>query len=723
MQRRPPPRPILLLTVFIIASCLPACAVRAVQMGSVQHELEAALRRPDDWYRGEQGRTFCDHLITWQQANGGWWKEYDLKADRPTDLPPPKNNAAPGDTEDQWRRTSTIDNGATYTEMRVLARAYLLTSREPYRDAFNRGLHFLFDAQYPNGGWPQRFPLQQNYGRHITFNDDAMTNVMRLLQEVFEAKTDFAFVSDADRQHARESFDRGVECILNCQIKVNGKLTAWCQQHDEVTLAPASARAYELPSITGGESSGIVLLLMNQPRQDERIRAAIDAAAAWYGSAKITGKRVQVVTGDQYEKGHDKVVVDDPSAPPLWARFYDLETGRPFFCSRDGVKRASLAEISWERRNGYAWYGNWGLKVEEAYAQWKKHDAPATATTRADAEGKHDSTSAVAQLAADTTAPAKSFTVAADGSGDFKTVQAAIDAVPAENPHPVVIEIKPGVYKEKLAIDRHKPMVTLHGVDADPAKTVLTNDWNASFVPPAATQPVGTSGSASTNVEATDFTAENLTFENSAGDKGQALALKTTGDRGVYRHCRFLGWQDTLCPDGGRQYFVDCYVEGRVDFIFGGSTAVFDHCTIKSKNGGYVTAARTSPDQKFGYVFLDCTLVGDGKPVPTYLGRPWQWDRGRRAAVAFIRCKMGPHIGPEGWNKWDLKNNPNTQPAQTTRYSEFASTDLDGKPLDVSKRAEWAKQLTPEQAAQYTVKNVLGGDDTWDPTTTGVSGR
>src|SRR3954447_1770530 len=145
MQRRPPRRPIFVLTVVVIASCVPSCASFAAQMGPVQHGLDEALRRPDDWYRGEQGQAFCDRLITWQQANGGWWKEYDLNDVRPKDLPPPKNNAAPGDTEDQWRRTSTIDNGATYTEMRLLARAYRLTSREPYRDAVNRGLHFLFD--------------------------------------------------------------------------------------------------------------------------------------------------------------------------------------------------------------------------------------------------------------------------------------------------------------------------------------------------------------------------------------------------------------------------------------------------------------------------------------------------------------------------------------------------------------------------------------------------
>src|SRR4051812_16535713 len=287
--------------------------------------------------------------------------------------------------------------------------------------------------------------------------------------------------------------------------------------------------------------------------------------------------------------------------------------------------------------------------------------------------------------------------VAGDGSGEFKTVQSAIDSIASGNTARVVIEIKPGTYKERIEIHKDKPLVTLRGTGTDSKQVVLTNDWFANFVPPATTRPVGTSGSSSTTIEAADFTAENLTFENSAGEKGQALALKTTGDRAIVRNCRLLGWQDTLCAEAGRQLFANCYIEGRVDFIFGGATAVFEHCTIHSKNGGYVTAARTAPEQKFGYVFLDCTLTGEG--VPAFLGRPWQWDRGRKPSVTFIRTKMGPHIKPEGWNPWNLKDKPNEHPEENTRYAEFASSDLDGKPLDVSSRVPWSKQLSADEAA------------------------
>lgn len=310
-------------------------------------------------------------------------------------------------------------------------------------------------------------------------------------------------------------------------------------------------------------------------------------------------------------------------------------------------------------------------------------------------------------------ATAAEYTVAVDASGTHTTVQAAIDAVPTGSTQRTTIRIKPGTYKERLRIEKNKSPITLIGLGKDPGEVVLTYDLHANSVVSPATQPVGTSGSASSTVNASDFAAKNLTFENASGQVAQGVALKIQGDRCVFEDCRFLGWQDTLCVDGGRQYFRNCYIEGRVDFIFGRSTAVFEGCTIHSNNGGYVTAARTTPEQKFGYVFIDCTLTGEGDPA--YLGRPWQWDRGSNAAVAFIRCKMGPHIRPEGWNPWDLKDKKNEHPETVTRYAEYASTDMDGKPLDVSGRVKWSRQLDEAEASKYTVENVLRGEDNWQP--------
>jgi pectinesterase len=312
-------------------------------------------------------------------------------------------------------------------------------------------------------------------------------------------------------------------------------------------------------------------------------------------------------------------------------------------------------------------------------------------------------------------AAGKSLTVAADGTGEFKTVQAAVDAVPENNTDPVVISIKPGTYKEKITVPRDKPFVTFKGEDA--RTTVLTNDWNAKHVGPAGKE-VGTSGSASVLVQAPDFVAENVTFENTAGNTGQAVALSAVGDRQVFRNCRMLGWQDTLYANGGRQYYDRCHIAGRVDFIFGNALAVFDHCEIRSRNGGHVTAASTEQAKPWGYVFLDCKLTGDptpwhdptgklppDKPTPKAdLGRPWR----PYASVTYVRCEFGEHIKPEGWQKWRKDD----QTDQTARYAEYQCT---GPGADRTKRVPWAKELTEEQADQLTVDKLLSGSDGWNP--------
>lgn len=345
----------------------------AVHMVGTQHTLERALRQPDVWYGTPAARELADILVSWQNENGGWWKKYDPTRSRPATLPvPDTQDGPPGDTEGIWRPSSTIDNAATYSEMGILARVYAATGEAKYRESFLRGLHFLLVAQYPNGGWPQRYPLQDNYGREITYNDGAMISVMELLRDVGDGQGGFEFVTAEDRVRCQAAVAKGIECTLACQIRVGGKLTGWCQQYDAVTLEPAGARAYELPSIAGAESAEVALFLMELPNPDDRVRAAIEGVVEWFRKSAIAGKRVEVATGSQYEHGRDRVVVDDPGAPPIWARFYEIDTNRPFFCSRDGMKRESIAEISYERRNGYAWYGNWGAKVEAAYDKWKK---------------------------------------------------------------------------------------------------------------------------------------------------------------------------------------------------------------------------------------------------------------------------------------------------------------------------------------------------------------
>ena len=322
-----------------------------------------AAWKSDEWIKSEEGRRVVQNVLAWQNADGGWPKNYDALR-------------APATARSRDReRGSTFDNGATYSELRLLARAYTLDGNTPeHKAAFDRGLKYLLDAQYENGGWPQRFPLEpNNYSRHITFNDGATVGVMRILESIRNNSSEFALVSDDDRARVTKAFDRGIECILNCQIKADGKLTAWCQQHDEVTLAPAPARTFEPPCIASNESAGLAMLLMSQPNPSPRVRESIEAAMKWFDEVKVTGKRYEEVTGPQYERGRDRILVDDPNAKePVWARMYEIGTNRPVFSGRDSAIKYSLAEVEYERRTGYGWYGRWPSRAVAMYEEWKK---------------------------------------------------------------------------------------------------------------------------------------------------------------------------------------------------------------------------------------------------------------------------------------------------------------------------------------------------------------
>jgi len=296
--------------------------------------------------------------------------------------------------------------------------------------------------------------------------------------------------------------------------------------------------------------------------------------------------------------------------------------------------------------------------------------------------------------------------VAQDGSGDFTSVKEAIESVPENNTEPVTIYVRKGTYKEKVRIDESRPFITLIGEDKE--ETVITYDDYLNKVGAFNIVLTEHSAVATVNVTADDFTAENITFENSAGSIERAMALYVKGDRNVYRNCRITGYQDTLYVNGNRQYFENCYISGCTDFIYGGSVAVFNKCTIYSdkkdrESGGYITAASTAEDEKFGFVFIDCKLDGNTPKESTYLGRPWQ----RSPAVAYINCTMGEHINPAGWHNWGDEARE-----KTARYYEYNSK---GSGANIDARVKWSKQLTEDEAAEYTVENVLKGDDGWNP--------
>lgn len=308
----------------------------------------AYLNKPDSWFGSEEARIIAGRILTWQTDQGDWPKNTDT--------------TRTGFTGDRATLKGTFDNKATTDELRFLARSCRVTGDQRCVSAFLRGFDHMLDAQFPNGGWPQYFPLSKQYHRHITFNDNSMIRVMEFLRET--ATSDgYKFIGSKRRKAAANAVGRGVECIVKCQVVVHGTPTVWCAQHDEVTLAPASARKFELVSLSGSESAGILMFLMSIEHPSPEVIRAVNAGVAWFESAKLEGIRIAKINGD-------RKVVEDPSAPPLWARFYDIETNRPFFCGRDGVKKHDIAQIESERRNGYAWYGDWGGKVAKAHAEW-----------------------------------------------------------------------------------------------------------------------------------------------------------------------------------------------------------------------------------------------------------------------------------------------------------------------------------------------------------------
>ena len=300
------------------------------------------------WFRSDEGIEAVENVLSWQSDHGSWPKNLDTSAKR--------------FTGDRSKLQGTFDNAATTGEIRFLAKAFEETKNDRCRVAVLRGIDHILNAQYANGGWPQYFP-PKGYASHITFNDGSMERLLVLLRDVAESK-DLRFVDAKRRAMAGHAVEKGIDCIVSCQVKVRGRRTVWCAQHDEKSLKPASARAYELATLSGSESAGLLCFLMSIERPSRDVVRAVRDGVAWFEDSAIHDIRVVKADGD-------RKVVPDRGAPDVWARFYEIETNRPIFCGRDGKKKYTLAEIERERRFGYAWYGNWGEKVAKAHANWK----------------------------------------------------------------------------------------------------------------------------------------------------------------------------------------------------------------------------------------------------------------------------------------------------------------------------------------------------------------
>ncbi|ALJ01761.1 pectate lyase (plasmid) [Rufibacter tibetensis] len=330
---------------------------------------QVASQMPAEWYASREAWMVAENVLLTQREVGGWAKNK-----------PYHHVFTEGEkaqfTKERQEIGATFDNGATITELKFLARVYASQKDERYKAAFEKGLAYVLTAQYGNGGWPQFFPLRQGssvaYASHVTYNDDAMVNIMKFLRDIHGDKGDYRAlqVPGATKEKAREAFDKGIGCILASQIRVNGRPTVWCAQHDRNTLVPANARKYELASFSGAESVGITQLLMGLQNPSSQVIAAVQGAVAWFEKNKVEGIRLEKKTIEGGKS--DLTVVQDRSAPAIWARFYDLNTQKPFFCDRDGVMKFSLAEIGHERRNNYGWYTDTPHKILQAYPGWVK---------------------------------------------------------------------------------------------------------------------------------------------------------------------------------------------------------------------------------------------------------------------------------------------------------------------------------------------------------------
>jgi len=331
------------------------------------------MSQPTGWYGSAEALRIGENVLSYQRKSGGWPKNIDMA------VPLSESGRARVEGE-KGLNDSTIDNDSTTTQIRFLARVYESTGRQSLAAGISTGIRFLLAAQYPNGGWPQYFPLRSDYSRQITYNDDAMVHVMELLRDIAAVKAPFAFVDRATREQATKAVDMGIQVTLAAQVKVSGKLTSWCAQHDARTLEPCRARTYELPSLSGRESVGIIRFLMSIDQPSAGVVRAIEAGVEWVRSSAIRGWRVDRKADLSLPRGFDYVLVADPSAPPIWARFYDIATNRPMFVGRDGIVRQRLADVEYERRTGYTYLGPFAAGLlDNDYPAWRKRTARSAA--------------------------------------------------------------------------------------------------------------------------------------------------------------------------------------------------------------------------------------------------------------------------------------------------------------------------------------------------------
>jgi PelA/Pel-15E family pectate lyase len=394
-----------------------AAELKAAGMAKVTMPAEGrpsiSIRNPDAWYGSAEAVHAADVILSYQMPNGGWGKNLNMHdnprpwggsfiCDNISRYLGPDDYDAPKDR--YWNYFGTLDNDCTTTQLRFLAK--VITAVGPnrsgsYRAGFLRGVEYLFNAQYPNGGWPQVWPLEGGYHDAITFNDDAVTQAIEVLQGVVEGKGMYSFTSQELRERAAPRVAKGYAAILACQIHANGHRTVWCQQHDALTLAPTSARNFEPAVQCGDESSNVVEFLMTVPNPSPEIVASVNAAAAWFkktaiygqvwsrgrggfGGGRPPGANPPAAAGADAPRPPRPAptgtrLVPTPGAGPIWARYYDLGSDLPVFGDRDKTMHDKVEELSLERQRGYSWFNNGPQKMLETYATWSAaHPGPSS---------------------------------------------------------------------------------------------------------------------------------------------------------------------------------------------------------------------------------------------------------------------------------------------------------------------------------------------------------
>ena len=545
------------LSILMALALLPAYA---------QRKYNAMRETKKAFFKTEQARLIGDQMVDYQRVTGGWPKNIDMAK-------PMTDEERQQVLRDKNRRDdSTTDNDATNMQMMYLARLYQATKSQKYRDAFCRGVEYLLSGQYANGGWPQFWPEMRSYQIHITFNDDAMVNTMELLRDVYLQKAPFdgKLTDKALRTKAIKAFDKGVECILKCQIVKDGQPTVWCQQHDRETFEPRPARAFELSSYSSYESARIVAMLMEIPNPNEHIKRAIRGAMQWFDTYKLTGLKV-VRRGEPGSPFRTTELVKDPDATtPIWARYYDLEHCEPFVCDRDGVPRRHLWEIGTERRNGYSWYSDRSAFIYPLYEKWAdKYDAAHKLNLRLNSPGANER--GLVDLNRFSKPDANDFDVIVHAG---ERIQDAIEKAPETPAEPFKILIRNGLYHEKVIIDR--PNIVLVGENRDSVIIQYAETTASQTIKEYKGKPVHM-GVIVLQDNANDCIISGITVYNNYGSTIEKttthqMAIYGKATRTIVINSNILAdGNDAIslwCQNGGMYYHADLYLRcPGVDFM------------------------------------------------------------------------------------------------------------------------------------------------------------